>query len=80
MFDCFSRYFVLVFDNYQQVADDSELHTEVVTGLEQLPEYGRVFIISCTEPNLLSNSYTPGPRVGWQDLHYCLNKETSAIR
>lgn len=42
--------FVLVFDNFQEAGDDSELHAAIVMGMEELPERGRVFIISRTEP------------------------------
>ena len=46
----FDEEFVFVFDNFQEVGDDCELHTAIVTGVEELPDRGRIFFISRAEP------------------------------
>ena len=50
LYNCFADDFVIVFDNYQDAGDCSELHSAIVTGLEELPDSGRIFVISRTDP------------------------------
>jgi len=49
LYDFFENEFVLVFDNYQEAGDHSELHAAMVTGLEELPDRGRIFVMSRDE-------------------------------
>ncbi len=46
----FDGEFVLVFDNFQEAGTDCELHAAIVTGMEELPDRGRIFFISRAEP------------------------------
>lgn len=50
LFERFNSKFALVLDNFQELDQNSELHAILITGLEQLPQHGRVFIISRAEP------------------------------
>lgn len=50
LFERFDRKFALVLDNFQELDENSELHAILITGFEQPPPDGRVFIISRTEP------------------------------
>src|SRR5262249_9410301 len=42
--------FTVVFDNYQEVAADSALHEVVGAALEEIPDGGRVIVVSRSEP------------------------------
>jgi ATP/maltotriose-dependent transcriptional regulator MalT/DNA-binding SARP family transcriptional activator len=42
--------FTVVFDNYQEVASDSPLHEVVAAALAEIPEGGRVIVVSRAEP------------------------------
>lgn len=57
----FSKNFIFVFDNFQNVADDSDFHQLIALAMEELPENGSFIILSRTQPaadysRLIANS------------------------
>lgn len=50
LFERFAGRFFIVLDNFQELAEDAALHAILATGLSELPEQGRVIIISRAEP------------------------------
>jgi ATP/maltotriose-dependent transcriptional regulator MalT len=46
----FKAPFIVVFDNYQEVPDDSPLQEVVGEALGEIPQDGRVIVISRSEP------------------------------
>ncbi|MFW5451794.1 MAG: BTAD domain-containing putative transcriptional regulator [Methylophagaceae bacterium] len=50
VFALFSDNFVFVFDNYQDVGEQTELHQLLVIALEELPENGSIIFISRSHP------------------------------
>ncbi len=72
--DLYSRLkapFVLVFDNYHEVPADSPFHEVIRNGVAELPEGGRIVLISRGEPPeaLARLRASPGlARLGWEEL------------
>jgi LuxR family maltose regulon positive regulatory protein len=50
LFERFDGHFALVLDNFQELGDTAALHELLLTGFEQLPQGGRIFVISRAEP------------------------------
>jgi LuxR family maltose regulon positive regulatory protein len=69
--------FTIVFDNYQEVSEDSSLHEIVNNGLSLLPEGIQVFVLSRNQPpaafmRLLANNTMHV--VGWDELRFTLEE------
>ena len=50
VFARFSDDFIFVFDNYQELGEETELHKLLVIALKELPDNGSIIIISRTHP------------------------------
>ena len=47
--------FALVFDNYQEISTEAQVHEAMRVALAEVPEGGRVIFISRSEPNYISS-------------------------
>ncbi len=74
--------FVLVFDNYQEVAADSVLHDLFLQGIESLPAGAAAIVISRADPpaqftRLRANGSMA--IVGWNELRFTLDEVRDAV-
>ncbi|HEY5599649.1 MAG TPA: hypothetical protein VIK48_03060, partial [Candidatus Manganitrophaceae bacterium] len=69
----FSRPFVLVFDNYQEVSVDAPLHEALREGLKRIPERGRAIVVSrALPPSCFASLQANGEMavIGWEELRF----------
>src|SRR4030042_7014548 len=76
------RGFVVVFDNYQEVAEDSPLHEILLNGLSRVPEGIHVILVSRKDPppvfiRLRANDQMEV--LGWNDLRLTLEESAGII-
>lgn len=67
----------VVFDNYQEVAEDSPLHGVMQTALSIVPEGVRVFILSRNDPPAAFSRLRANNAVrivGWDELRFTRNE------
>ena len=63
--------FVVVFDNYQEAAPDAKFHEVIRDGLREIPDGGRVILISRSDPPLAFSRWQAHQAIaqlGWDDL------------
>ena len=78
IYSCFDAPFVLVFDNYQEVAAQSRLHDVMHSALREIPEFGCVIFISRADPPPFTARFIANRQMqllGWNDLR--LTREES---
>ena len=69
--------FVLVFDDYQQVPDDGVMHAVIGVAAAELPEAGRIVIVSREEPPAAFarlRAHQQLHLLGWSDLQFTLSE------
>ncbi len=79
----FSPPFTLVFDNYQDVSENSDFHDMIVSGLEVIPEGINVIILSRHEPprqfaRLRANNRIGS--IGWDEIRFTFKESREIVR
>lgn len=84
--DLYSRIkppFLIVFDNYQDVAVDSGFHDVIVHGLEEIPEGINVMIVSRNEPPPQFTRLRTNGRcrlLGWNQIKFTVEESKEVVR
>lgn len=75
--------FVLVFDNYHEVADESLFHEIIRAGVNELPNNGHVIFISRLDPPSILARYRANSileMIGWNDLKLTREESDDIIK
>ena len=69
--------FTIVFDNYQDVSVNSEFHEMIICGLEMIPEYLNVIVISRKNPpSVFTHLHASNMTLflGWDEIQFTLDE------